>query len=260
MSDEHKARLRLPAAQLRAALPLVAAVCLLLAAWLAWNGWQQMRDAHRSDALLASRDLAVTGTQRALQDQTRRLGEALRSPAVQSALAAGDLDSAAARLAAGWPHLEKAAVLPPDLDAGYAQLPQAGFGRLAIAEAALAADAPVARVAKDGGPKLVVAAPAKAGNRVAGVAYVRLPLNLATDAIQAANVDGASYLALREGNYSIVERGDAALSNVAEALSTKVPGTDLRVVAGLPDTEQGLFGMGAVASLIAALVLLAGAV
>ena len=70
MTDESKRGLRLPAAQLRAALPLVAAACVLLAAWLAWSGWQQMRDANRSQALQASRDLAVSGTQHALQLQT----------------------------------------------------------------------------------------------------------------------------------------------------------------------------------------------
>ena len=178
---------------------------------------------------------------------------------MQTALATGDLAGAGRQLGAGWPHLEAAMVLPPDLDAGYAGLPQSGFGRLAVAEAALVANAPVARVAKDGGPKLVLAAPARAGDRLVGIAYVRLPLGVATDAIQAANVDDASYLALREGNYSIIERGDTTLSDAAEALSAKVPQTDLRVVAGLPDTAQGMFGMGAIASLVAALVLLGAA-
>jgi phosphomannomutase/phosphoglucomutase len=259
MSDESKPRLQLPAAQLRAALPVVAGICLLLGAWLAWSGVQQMRDDRRSQALETSRDLAVQSTQRALQQQSKRLQDALRTPAVQTALAAGDLASAGRRLGAGWPNLEAAAVLLPDLEAGYAGLPQSGFGRLAVAEAALVANAPVARVAKDGGPKLVLAAPARAGASLAGIAYVRLPLQIATSAIQSVDVDDASYLALREGNYSILERGDTRLSNVAEALSAKVPGTDLRIVAGLPDTAQGLFGMGAIASLIAALVLLGAA-
>jgi len=260
MTDESKRGLRLPAAQLRAALPLVAAACVLLAAWLAWSGWQQMRDAKRSQALQASRDLAVSGTQHALQLQTKRLQDVLQSTPVQSALAAGDLADAGRRLGAGWPHLEAATVLPPDLDAGYAGLPQGGFGRLAVAEAALVANAPVARVAKDGGPRLVLAAPARAGDRLVGIAYVRLPLSLATDAIQAANVDGSSYLALREGNYTILARGDQSLSNAAEALAAKVPNTDLRIVAGLPDTELGLFGLGAIASLGAALLLLGAGV
>ena len=50
MSDS-KPRLRLPTAQLRAVLPIAAGLCILLALWVAWNGWQQVRDANRSQAL-----------------------------------------------------------------------------------------------------------------------------------------------------------------------------------------------------------------
>jgi phosphomannomutase/phosphoglucomutase len=175
MSDESTSRLRLPTAQLRGALPLVAGLCVLLAAWLAWTGWQQWQDASRNQALQSSRDLAVSGTHRALQQQEQRLRDALASPGVQAALSAGDLVTAAARIQSGWPHIEQAAVLPPDLDAEYAGLPQAGFGKLAVAEAALVADAPVARIAKDGGARLVLAAPARVGSgaasRLVGVAF-----------------------------------------------------------------------------------------
>ncbi|HEX2596853.1 MAG TPA: phosphomannomutase/phosphoglucomutase, partial [Luteimonas sp.] len=260
MSDETKPRLRLPTAQLRGALPVLAALCLLLATWLGWTGWQQWQDANRSQALQVSRDLAVTGTHHALQLQTQRLRDALASPGVQAALSANDLVTAAARIQTGWPHIEQAALLPPDLDAQYAGLPQTGYGKLAVAEAALVANAPVARIAKDGGARLVLAAPARVGAgpgaRLAGVAYVRLPLAIVTDALQSAHVDDGSYLALREGNYNVIERGDVTLGNAAEALAAKVPDSDLRIVAGLPDTTQGVFGLGAIASLVAALVLL----
>jgi phosphomannomutase/phosphoglucomutase len=255
MSDS-KLRLRLPAAQLRASLPIAAGLCVLLALWLAWTGWQQFQDANRSHALQASRDLAVLGTQHALQVQTERLRVALASPAVQTALAQGDLPAAAARIRTGWAHIELATILPPDLDAAYAALPQSGFGRLVVAEGALVANGPVARIAKDGGPRLVLAAPARSGDRLVGVAYVRLPVALATDAMQAVSIGDGSYLALREGNYSVIERGDTKQADAAEALSAKVPGSDLRVVAGLPDTTAGVFGLGAIPSFIAALVLL----
>jgi phosphomannomutase / phosphoglucomutase len=257
MSDASKPRLRLPVARVRPALPFVAGLCVLLALWLAWSGWRQWQDTTQDSALRASRDLAVTGTAHALQMQTSRLADALASPAVQAALSSGDLASAAARIQAGWPHIELASVLPADLDALYAQLPKGGFGRIAVAEASLVANGPVARIAKDaGGPRLVLAAPARSGNRLVGVAYVRLPLDIATDALNAAHVEDSSYLALREGNYSVLERGDTRLSGEAEALSAKVPGTDLRIVAGLPDTTDGLLGLSAIASLVTALVLL----
>ncbi|WP_233263115.1 phosphomannomutase/phosphoglucomutase [Cognatiluteimonas profundi] len=256
MTDRTKPRLQLPMAQLRPALPVLAAVLVLLALWVAWGGWQQMQDASLSQSLQASRDLVATGTQRELQQQTDRLRLKLASPDVQIALAAGDLGKAANLIKTGWPHIEEALILPADLDAAYGTLPQGGFGRLAAAEAALVAKGPVARIGKDGGAKLLLAAPAKAGERLVGVAYVRLPLSLATDALQSANVESSSYLALREGNYTVLERGDPTLSNVAEAMAVKVPGSDLRIAAGLPDTTSGAFGLGALASFIAAAVLL----
>src|SRR6476646_1941167 len=256
MSDRIKPRLKLPAAQLRPALPLLAGLCVMLALWVAWGGWKQWQDANLSSSLQASRELAATGTQHALQQQTDRLHQKLASAEVQSSLAAGDLTGAARQIQDGWAHIESATILPADLDSAYAALPQGGFGRLAVAEASLAANAPVARIGKDGGAKLLLAAPAKAGDHLAGVAYVRLPLTLATDAIQAANVGGDIYLALREGNYTVLERGDTHLADVAEALASKVPGTDMRIVAGLPDTTEGAFGLGAIPSIADAAVLL----
>lgn len=201
MSDS-KPRLRLSAAQLRPVLPVLAALCMLLALWLAWSGWQQLRDANRAQGLEQARDLAAQGTAHALQQELDRLGDRLGSSALQATLGTGDLSGAAAQLKAGWPRVEQVEILAPDLDAAYTGLPQTGFGRLAVAEAALAANAPVARIVKDDGVRLVIAAPARSGDRVAGVAYVRLPLALATQALQGAAVADDSYLALRQGNYT----------------------------------------------------------
>ncbi len=248
---------RLPQVQLRQALSLVAGLCVLVACWLGWTAWQQLQDANRSQALQISRDLAVTGTQRALQDEIDRMHDTLSAPAVVAALAQGDLAGAGARIQAGWPNIEHAEVLPPDLDASFAGLPKSGFGKLAAIQAALIANAPVARIARDaGGPKLIIAAPAQAGGQLAGVAYVRLPLGVALNALQSVTVDSTSYLGLREGNYTVAALGNTHLSDFAEELSKKIPNTDLRIVAGLPEVAQGWFGMGAMGSAIAALVLL----
>jgi phosphomannomutase/phosphoglucomutase len=253
MSDP---KTRLSVAQLRPVLPALAVACALLALWLGWSGWRQWQDANRSKSLQQSRDLAAQGTGRALQQQSQQMRDRLASPPVQAALASGNLAGAAAAIQRGWSHAEQAQVLPADLQAAYAGLPQAGFGRVAVAEAALAADAPVARVAKDGAPALLIAAPAKVGARLVGVAVIHLPVSIATDAVQAANVGDDSYLALRQGNYSVLERGDTTLATSAEALGAKIPGSDLRIAAGLPDEAQGAFGLGAIAAFIAALVLL----
>src|SRR5690606_33837161 len=108
---------------------------------------------------------------------------------------------------------------------------------------------------KDDGVRLVLAAPARSGDRIAGVAYVRLPLAQATQALQGTQLGDDSYLALRQGNYTVLERGDQALATSAEALSPKVPGTQMRIAAALPDETAGAFGLGATPSFVAALVL-----
>jgi phosphomannomutase/phosphoglucomutase len=249
-------RLHLSAAQLRPLFPLLAAVLALLALALAWSGWQQMRDASRSQALQQARDLVAQGTARSIAGQEAKLQQRLALPAAQAALAAGDLIAAASAMKGDWPRLESLQVLPPDLEAGYAALPKGGFGRLAAAEAALSSGAPTARIVRDDGVHLVLAAPARAGKRVVGVAYARLALGLATTALENAPVAGDTYLALRQGNYTVAQRGDVALTDSAEVLSVPVKDSGLRVAAGLPEETAGVFGLGAIPSFAAALVLL----
>src|SRR5690606_30924863 len=250
-----KPRLKLSTAQLRPLLPLVAAVTLLAAAWLAWTGWQQARDADRAQALERSRDLAAQSTARMLSQQRQKLDERLASGDVQAALAAGDTATAEARLREDWPRLEQASILPADLDPAYAGLDQGGFGRLAVMEAALAEGGAAARVVKDDGLHLALAAPAQVGGQLVGVAYLLLPLDLVTVALQASDAAGEGYLALRQGSYTVIERGDPALAQTAEAMSVTVGDSGLRVAASLPDETAGVFGLGAQASFIGAGVL-----
>ncbi len=250
---ESKPRSRPTAAQVRPLLPLLAALCASLALWLGWSGWQQYRGQAREAALVQARDQAVRATKSAIADELERLSGQLASAPVQTALAAGDLSDAATWIGKGWTGVEAVELLPPGLGASYAGLPKTGFGKLGVVEAALASDQPVAWVIRDGGgARLALAAPARAGERLVGVVYVRLPLQRATAAIEAAAVADDSYLALRQGGHSVIERGDSRLANGAEALAAEVPGSGWRVAAALPETAAGPFGLGALASLIAA--------
>ena len=247
---------RLSAAQLRPLLPVLALVCGLLALWLAWSGWEQYRAGTREAALLQARDSVAQSVGTAVGKELAQLGERLASAPVQAALGSGDLAGAGRQIGQGWAGVETVEVLAPDLDEAYAKLPQTGYGKLAVAEAAIATGKPVAWVVRDGGnARLGLAAPALVGQALAGVAYVRLPLNRATAAIEGASVDEDSYLALRQGSHSVVERGDKSLATGAESLSTPVPGSDWRVAAALPDISAGPFGLGALACLIGAGVL-----
>ncbi|MFT3897639.1 MAG: phosphomannomutase/phosphoglucomutase [Thermomonas sp.] len=258
------------------ALPL-AVVLGLLALWLAWSGASQWRDHQREQSLATARDSVALAIGSTLKTQTAQLGKLLATPDVQSALSPAvpsaptattspdttaaqpvptpDFAAAAAALKAGWPKAKQVEVWPADMDAQFAGLPKGGYGLLAVAESALVAKAPVARLAKAGGQELVVAAPMPAGKAPVAVAVVRLPPDAVVDPLKHASVPSGSYLALRQGTATLAENGDVALANGAEALAAKIPGTDLRIVAGLPDTTGGAFGLGAIPSLLGALLL-----
>ena len=260
------------------ALPL-AVVLGLLALWLAWSGASQWRDHQREESLTAARDSVAMAIGSALKTQSTQLGKLLATPAVQSALlpvpaaadatpaqpaapapavaSTPDFTAAAAALKTAWPKAEQVEVWPVDMDAQFANLPKGGYGLLAVAESAIVAKSPVARLAKAGSQKLVVAAPMPAGNAPVAVAVVRLSPDPIIEPLKKAAVPGGTYLAVRQGTATLAENGDTALVNGAEAMATKISGTDLRVVAGLPDAAGGAFGLGAIPSLVGALLLAA---
>ena len=253
--DPHRGRALL--AQLRPAAPLLAIVLALLAVWFAWSGWQKMQGDGRVASVERGRDAALDGLRMTLGSELKRIAAQLESAPVQRALADGDLDAAGRAFGADWPQLEQAEILPVALTAEYTSLDAGGFGRLAVLESAISTDAPVLAVARiDDRPRVLVAAPARAGDRLVGVAVAQLPLTRATAALDSVSLDGATFLALRQGGYTIQARGDAALANVAERLGRPVPDTNLRVVAAVPHVGKPPFGLDAIPLLVIAVVLL----
>ena len=257
MIDLKMERPRMSLDQLKPVLPLVALVCALLAAWLGWSAWQQYRDASRHGSIEQARDASVEAIEAALASQHQRFTQQLAEPAVRAAIAAGEFDRAGTLLIAGWPGTTHGEVLPANLDSAYAALPERGYGALAALEAALAAGRPVAwMIRSEGEPQLALAAPVVDGGRTVAVALAQLDPQPVTGPVAAAQVDTDTYLALRQGGYSVLERGDSSLSGAAEAMARPVTGSDLRVAAAVPDVAGGAFGLGGTACLVAALVLL----
>ncbi|GAB3747171.1 phosphomannomutase/phosphoglucomutase [Lysobacter olei] len=251
MVDMKIERPQLSLAQLKPLLPVVIVGSLLLAAWFGWSGWEQHRGGQRRDALQQARDMAVQQVRAAIATDTKRLTEQVGQPAFLAALTAGDLATASAELAKGWPEANGASVQPTDLGAAYAALAtpgNGGYGRLAALESALSAGKPVVAIVREGGSnQIAVAAPVPLGGKPVGVASVLLPAARVAGAVEQAAVDDGSYLALRQGGHSVIERGDVALNQGAEALAAKVPGSDLRVAAAVPDVAGGPLGLGALA-------------
>jgi phosphomannomutase/phosphoglucomutase len=258
MNDElEPGKLRLAMAQARPYLPVLAVVLALLALWLAWSGWRQMQDGSRLSALEQSRDLAAQTAQRVLGGELKRLVERSNAGDVQTPLRNGDFAAASAALKRDWPNVDEAAVLPQDLSAAYAGLPKQGFGRIAAAEAAIADDKAVLRAIREGAQSYVaLAAPVRVDDALVGVAFVRMPMTHATGAVQSVGLADDSYLALRQGEQTLFERGDATLAGSAERRATPVVGTDLRIAAAVPTAQINPFGLGDVPSFIAAAVLL----
>ncbi|KPN16884.1 phosphomannomutase [Xanthomonas sp. Mitacek01] len=257
MSEKEPRQAGVLAAQLRQAMPLLAVLLAVLAVWFAWSGWQQLRGEQRTAAAEQGRDAAVAATQQALGAELRRIDDRLADAAVQSALAAGDLDAAAQVLAHGWAGVESAAIVPADLRTAYAALEEGGYGRLSALQAALVdGRASVAIAQVDGAPRVLVAAPASVDTRLVGIALVQLPLSLATAGLEAAPLDTATYLALRQGNHTILARGDEGLSNVAARMAQPIPGTPLRIAAAVPRVEPPPIALGAIPLLAVAGVLL----
>ena len=256
MKGVEKEQLQASAAQLKAVLPWVAVGLLALAAWFGWSGYQQQQDQSRRLDIAEARDEAAMAAHQALLPEQKRMAERLASAGVQAALASGDLAAAAKLLGQDWPGASDVAIVPSDLNAEYATLPKAGYGRLGLLESAVAEDRPTAAIVRQGGgPQLALAAPAHSGAQLVGVAYVRLPLQKISAAMDETEVADGTYLALRQGGFSAVERGDTSLAGGAEALAVKVGGSDLRIAAAVPDVAGGPFGLEALGCFILAAVM-----
>ena len=256
MIDMKMERPQLSMASIAPLLPLLAVVCALLALWFGWSGWQQYQDGTRRDAIQQSRDGALKAIGDSLTAERQRFDQQLANPVLRAAIAGGDFARAGALLSDGWPGASDGTVLAPTLDSAYAALPEGGFGRLGVLEAAVASDATVARVVDTAnGPRLALAAPVSEADSVVAVALVMLDLKRVTGPLTTAAVPADTYLAVRQGGYSVVERGDASLSGGAEVLAKPVPDSDLRVAAAVPGVAGAPFGLDAVGCLVVAAVL-----
>ncbi|MEN1961180.1 phosphomannomutase/phosphoglucomutase [Luteimonas sp. MJ246] len=244
-------------AHARPLLLLLAAIVVLLALWLAWTGWRQMQDQTRRDSLAVNRDAVAQSVARSLGTELDRLEQRMASAPVRDALADGDFATAGEALGRDWPNVDYAVVQDITLAEAYGAIDDAGYGRIAVAEAAIAEDRPVLWVVRDGdSPMVALAAPARVGDAPVGVAYVRLPLARITASLAAVDPPGSTYLALRQGGFTLAERGDAGYAESAERMAVPVAGSGIRVAAGLPARPQALFGLGAVPSFVVAAVLL----
>ena len=243
--------------RLKPLLPLAAALALLLAGWFGWNAWAQWRDEARRADVQAARDVVVASMGATVRNAQKRFTDQLASPGVRDALARGMVDRAAEQLTAGWKGASGGEVRPAELGGVYDALGRKdgpSYGHVAALETAIATRKPVALAIREGGALwLGLAAPVTAGTAPA-VAFVRVPMAGLAGAMDAADIGADTYIAVRQGGATLAEKGDAALADNAEAFKRDVEGSELRVVAAVPDVAGAPLGMGSIGCAIAALL------
>ncbi|WP_374249505.1 phosphomannomutase/phosphoglucomutase [Thermomonas sp.] len=236
-------------------LPWLVLLLVALGLWCLVTGALGMRDDNRQHNLEFARDDAVVVVRRSLNEQRQKLGTQMASHAFVAAIAAGDRAAAIAAVRRDWDEAKRVELWPADLDALYTALPRSGFGMLAVSEEAIATGKPAVRIVQSGGEhRLALAAPVKAA--AAQLVYVELPLTRLASGVESPALPGGTYMALRQGQRSVIERGDKALGVAAEALGIRIPDSELRVAAAIPDDTPTPFGLGGLAALALGVVLL----
>ncbi|WP_374603372.1 phosphomannomutase/phosphoglucomutase [Arenimonas sp.] len=239
---------------------LLAALALLVAAWFAWAGVQDLGAARLQTQVDAARVAAGAEVVNRLQAAVSELEGRRSRVALATALQREDQASADAVITGGWAGVEAVEWHDPGLDQPYADPKAFGYGKLGILELALQDNTTRAAIVMDAGaPKLGLAAPVLADGRVLSVVYVRLPLETVVGPLSSADLSDSAYLALRQGRHSVFERGNAELATGAEFGAVPVAGTRLRVVAAAPAGSGAMlshFLLAALGVLVAAGLLL----
>ena len=234
---------------------LLALVALLAAGWFGWQGTQAAKiESLGQEAGRVRSEVALKLGER-LQSAIAQLDSTRTRIALATALGRGDKTAANDLITGSWSGVEAVEWHDPGLDAAYADPQAFGYGKLGILELALQQNATQAAVLKDaGGPRLGLAAPVIEDGKVLSLVYVRLPLSALVEPLQAAALDGG-YLALRQGQHTVLEQGDLELAKMAEVGAVAIPGSQLRVVAAAPPGDAGLgAGTSYLVALLAAVI------
>lgn len=238
--------------------PTAMAILAAFAVWFAYRGVDVYGQNKAERDILAARDAAVAAVSAHSGGLVGRMQAARKQAEPQ--LAAGDGAAVTLRFRDAFKRAETVDVYSPDLAHAYADIGAFGAGKLGLLEAALNDEQVAMRVVKaGGGAKLALAAAVGSGAQ-ARLVYVQLPLT-ELDASFGHPQQGARFLALRQGQYDVLTRGDAALASTAELNASKIGKTPWRVVASVPLADKGLFGVGGFGELaLAVLFALAAAV
>src|SRR5688572_14100774 len=120
------------------ALPAVGVLLLLIAAWLAWSGFQVQTAGRATQAAEKARNDLAQAIRPGLRESLDRLDKARERAALATALQRADDEGAKALVAQGWDKAEAIELIAPDLVAAYADPAAFGYGKLGVLEQSLA--------------------------------------------------------------------------------------------------------------------------
>jgi phosphomannomutase/phosphoglucomutase len=243
------------------ALMVPAALLLAAAVWFGWTGWTVSASTTRANEAASVRTAVAAEVGDAIEAARARLEATRVRIALGTALQREDLTAARDIVTSGWTGVETVEWHDASLDAAYADPQAFGFGKLGLLEQAMQKNTAEAAVVLDGGaPKLGLAAPVVVDGRVLSLVYVRLPVDVVTAPVAGASLP-SGYVALRQGQHTVLATGDTTLERSAEQGAVKVGSTPMRVVAASPMVAGGgsaamSYGLAA-ACVLAALFVLA---
>ncbi|MBS0575454.1 MAG: phosphomannomutase/phosphoglucomutase [Proteobacteria bacterium] len=258
--DEHdkpKTDAAIKAALGRLRLP-IAAVLVLLAILVGWDGWHQ-GVAGRAQATVASEGARLQKIeQNLLTEIVAHFDQAASAPAVVAAVSTGDVPAATRAFERQWSDGKTVKFLTTDLKDAYADPKRFGFGRLAVLNSTQrhgVSRVGVARV--DGQPRLVVAGAVKQGGETKVLALVDLPIDDARTPVTAAN-PGSGFVALSFHGYDVAVAGDRAVVSLGDNRQLDVGDSGFVIRTSSPQPAASLFGADPIVDYVLAALLLAG--
>lgn len=241
---------------------LLAFPFILMGGWCGWCAWQQHHAQTLEVQAASAREAIAQSVSATIAKEQKSLAAHMGSTTIAAAIARQDLNAVGIELSSKWKGAEEVGTVGSDLSDLYEARVPGKFARLALLEATLLKEGPSSVLMRTGKAfDLALAYPLLVQNQTVGVAYGKVPMKSLADSVKGADIDGSSYLAIRQGNFSAVETGDQSLADMAASQSTPIKGSNLHVVSASADAAPGPFGLDAMSSAIAALVslLLAGA-
>ena len=252
--------LRVPLYAVFAALAIAAGLGIL------WQVWRDYTNDEIKPQMAALRENLAQSVETNADQLRSRMDALMASAELRVEVAAGDENTAIARVRKAWPELSGIELHDARLDDAFSQdMKSQGFGKLALLSAAANQGKAVVGVVGSGSslqigisaPIFQTPVPGVADPARLAVLYALLPLAQLAEPVQNAALPGG-YIELRSGTAVLLTRGDANLQHKAEI--TRIGSGDLAVATAAPQFATTLSYSPRTQAIMAAILLALGGV